>query len=102
MVVDEFYCTPPTTILTIVFSANKTFLSHDLFNKDGKGPMEILKGEELDQTLLIFAPLCFPSICNLIVSLKHRLGNLGSIDYILKLKALSSYIFIQDSHFLSQ
>jgi hypothetical protein len=31
--------------------------------------MELLKGEKLDQMLLKFAPLCSPSIRNLIVSL---------------------------------
>jgi hypothetical protein len=60
---------------------------HHLFNEDGKGPMEILKGEKLDQMLLKFVPLCSPKIRNVIASLKHHPGNFNSIDYILKLKA---------------
>ncbi len=50
----------------------------------------------------MFTPLCSPSICNLIVSMKHHLDNLGSLDYILKLKALSGYDYIQDNCFPGQ
>jgi hypothetical protein len=56
--------------------------------------MEFFKGEKLDQMLLKFVLLCSPSIHNLIVSLKHYLGNFDSIDYILKLKALFGYNYI--------
>jgi hypothetical protein len=102
MVIDEVCCTPTTTTLAIALFMNKKFLSHHLLNKDGEGPMEFLKGEKLDQTLLKFIPLCFTSICNIIASLKHCLGNSGSIDYILKLKALSGYDYIQDNYLPSQ
>jgi hypothetical protein len=37
MVIDEVYCVP--------FATFKTFLYHHLFNKDGKGFMELLKCE---------------------------------------------------------
>jgi hypothetical protein len=40
MVVDEVCRTPTATTLAIALSMNKTFHSHNLFNKDGKGPME--------------------------------------------------------------
>jgi hypothetical protein len=73
-----------------------------LFNKDEKGHVELIKGEKLHQISLNFAPLCSPSIHNLIVSLKHRLGNLGSIDYILKLKALFGYDYTYDNLFPCQ
>ncbi len=46
-----------TTTSAIVLSTSKTFFFHNFFNKDGKGPMEFLKGEKLDQMLLKFAPL---------------------------------------------
>ncbi len=62
--------------------------------------MELHKGEKLDQMLLKFTPLCSPSIHNLVASLKHCPGNFGSIDCILKLKALSIYDYIQDKIFL--
>jgi hypothetical protein len=64
--------------------------------------MELLKGEKLDPMLLRFAPLCSPSMRNLIISFKHRLGNSGSINYILKLKALFGYNYIQDRCFPGQ
>jgi hypothetical protein len=93
MVTNEVFCTPIVTTLAITLSTSKTFISYHLFNEDG-GPMEFLKGEKLDQMLLKFVLLCSPSICNLITSLKHCLDNFGSINYILKLKAMSSYNYI--------
>jgi hypothetical protein len=94
MVVEEVCRMTLATTLAITLSTSKTFLSRQLFNEDGEGHVEVLKGEKLDQTLLKFAPLCFDGICNFIASLKHHLGNLGSIDYIHKLKVLFSYDFI--------
>jgi hypothetical protein len=64
--------------------------------------MEFLKGEKLNQMLLKFTPLCSPSIRNLIVSLKHSFDNLGSFDYIFKLKTLFGYDYIQDNYFFGQ
>jgi hypothetical protein len=87
MVVDEVYHMPIAIISSIVLSMSKTFFSRHLFNKDGRGPMELFKSEKLDQMLLKFAPLCSPSIHNLIASLKHCPNNFGSIDCIIKLKA---------------
>ncbi len=46
--------------------------------------------------------LCSLSIHNLIISLKHRLNNSSSLDYIFKLKALFGYDYIQGSCFPSQ
>jgi hypothetical protein len=87
---------------TIVLSISNTFLSCHLFNEDRKDPMEFFEGEKLDQTLLKFTPLCSPNICNLIISLKQHLGNLGFVDYILQLMALFGYDYIYDSCFLGQ
>ncbi len=94
MLVEEICHMPISTTLAITLSISKTFLSRHLFNDDGEGHVEVLKDEKLDQALLKFAPLCFDGICNLIASLKHHLGNLGSIDYIHKLNVLSGYDFI--------
>jgi hypothetical protein len=94
MVTDEVYCTPIATSLAIIFSMNKIFLFHHLFNEDGQGPMELLKGEKLNQTLLKFAPMCSLGIHNLIASLKHHPDNLISFDCIFKLKALFGYDYI--------
>ncbi len=102
MIVNEV-CRVSTAITSaIVLSTNKIFLSCYLFNEDGEGVVEFFKGEKLDQTLFKFSPLCSLGICTLIVSLKHCRGNSGSIDCILKLKALSSYNYIQNNCFLSQ
>jgi hypothetical protein len=87
----EVYRTPIATTLVIALSVNKTFLSHHLFNEDGQGLIELLKGEKLDQMLLKFTSLCSPSIHNLITSLKHRSSNSNSTNYILKLKVLFGY-----------
>jgi len=65
MVVDKVYCMLTATTLAIVLFVSKTFFFHHLFNKDGEGPMELFKGDNLDQTWLKFAHLCFPSTCNL-------------------------------------
>jgi hypothetical protein len=90
-------------LLRLLFlSTNKIFLSCYLFNEDGEGVVEFFKGEKLDQMLFKFSPLCSLGICTLIASLKHCHGNLGSIDCILKLKALFSYNYIQNNCFFSQ
>jgi hypothetical protein len=102
MVANEVCRMPTSTSSTIALFVSKSFLSRYLFNKDGEGPMELLKGKKLNQTLLKFTPLCSPSICNLIVLLKHRFNNLGSLDYILKLKALCNYDYIQNNYFPGQ
>jgi hypothetical protein len=80
MVVDEVCRMPTPTTSVIALSTNKTFLFRHLFNEDGQGPMELFKGEKLDQMLLKFVPLCSLGICNLIASLKHCHGNSDSID----------------------
>jgi len=100
MVANEVCHMPTTTILAIALFASKTFFFCHTFNEDGEGLVKLFKGEKLHQMLLKFAPLCSPSIHNLITSLKHHLGDSGSIDYILKLKVLSSYDYIKDSCFL--
>jgi hypothetical protein len=67
---------------------------HQLFNEDGEGFIELLKGENLNQTMLKFAPLCSPYIHTFITSFKHDMKNMSSIHYILMLNALSPYKYI--------
>jgi hypothetical protein len=55
---------------------NKSFIFYHLFNEDGEGPMQLLKGEKLN-------PLCSLGICNLIASLMHHPNNPSSLDYTL-------------------
>jgi hypothetical protein len=94
MVVDKVCQTLTTTSSAITWSTSKTFLSRHLFNKDGEGFVELVKGEKRNQTLLKFTPLCSPGIHNLIASLKHRHNNPSSLNYILKLKASFGYDYI--------
>jgi hypothetical protein len=67
MVVDKVCCKLTATFSTIALFMSKIFLSCHLFNEDGQGPVELLKGKKLNQTLLKFAAMCFPSIHSLIV-----------------------------------
>jgi hypothetical protein len=48
---------PNFTSFAITLIVNKTFLYH-LFNENGEGPIELLKGEKFNQTMSTFAPLC--------------------------------------------
>jgi hypothetical protein len=67
---------------------------HQLFNEDGEGFIELLKGENLNQNMLKFAPLCSPHIHTFIASFKHDFKNMGSINYIFMLNALSPYKYV--------
>jgi hypothetical protein len=100
MVAKEVLCMPNamSSIMTLVVS--KTFLFCHLFNEIGQGIVELLKGDKFNETLLEYVPLCPPNIHNLISSIKHCLGNMGSIDSILMFKALSPYDYNHDNCFL--
>jgi hypothetical protein len=99
MVVYEGYYMPIATTLAMALYVRKTFLFNHLFNENGQGSVELLKGEKLNQMLLKFIPLCSFNIHNLIISLKHHPGNSNFVDCILKLKALFGYDYIHDSFF---
>ncbi len=99
MVTNEVCCMPTATFLVITLFTSKTFISRHLFNEDRQGLMELLKGEKLNQTLLKFAPMCFPSIHNLI---KASSRYSSSLDCILKLKARFGYHYILDNYFIGQ
>jgi hypothetical protein len=77
MVTKEVLCTPNSISFVISLAVSKTFLSHHLFNEDGEVHVELLKGEKLNQAMLMFVPLCFPNIRNLISSIKHCPGNMA-------------------------
>jgi hypothetical protein len=59
-------CTSNATSSVISLAMSKTFLFLHLFNEDGEVPLELLKGEKLNQTMSMFVPLCSPNIPNLI------------------------------------
>jgi hypothetical protein len=75
---------------------SKTLLSCHLFNEDGEVPVE------LHSSHVNVHSFVFSYIHNLILLIKHRLGNMGSLDSIFVLKSLSPYDYIQDSCFLEQ
>jgi hypothetical protein len=60
----------------VVPATSKTFMFHQLFNEGGEGFTELLKGENLNQTMLKFSPLCSLHIHTLITSFKHHLKNM--------------------------
>jgi hypothetical protein len=97
MVIDKVCRTPITTTLVIPLFTKRNFFLITCSMRMEK-VLWSFSGEKLHQTLLKFIPLYSPSICNLIASLKHHLGNLGSIDYILKLKVFFGYNYIQHNY----
>jgi hypothetical protein len=80
-------------IFAILLSASKTFLVTHLFDDNGDGPMELLKGEQLKHIQDKFFELNSPNVHNLIVFFKHHLGR-GYIDNILELKSKSHYDYV--------
>ncbi len=56
------------------FATNKTFLYMCLLNEDGDGPMELFRGDKLNQLLEKFTEFYSPNIKNLVSSLKHCSG----------------------------
>ncbi len=102
MVAGKVVRMPDATSFAISLAVSKMFLFHQVFNEDGESLMEFLKGEKVNQTMLMFIPLCSPNIHNLISSIKHRPGNMGFLDSILIFKSLSPYDYIQDNFFLKQ
>jgi hypothetical protein len=61
MIIEKVCHMPISTTLAITLFTIKKFISCHLFNEDGEGPMEVLKGEKLNQTLLKLVPLCMKS-----------------------------------------
>ncbi len=53
--------TPDTKISTITLNANKAFLAHHLFNKNGEEHVEILKGEKLNEVMESSNPSILPT-----------------------------------------
>jgi hypothetical protein len=58
-VVKKVLCTPNATSSIISLVVNKTFLSDHLFNEDGQVIIELLKGDKLNETVLVHS-LVFP------------------------------------------
>lgn len=54
--------TPRATTLAIALVANNYFFSKHLLNKDGEGPVEVLKGIKLHQMMDMFIVLSLPNV----------------------------------------
>jgi len=63
-----------------------------LFNEDGEGPMEFLKGDKLHQVMDKFTTLCSPNVRKLMVLFKHHPDKKGYINNIIVLKLRSVMI----------
>jgi hypothetical protein len=94
MVEEEVSHTLGVPALAIALVANKTFLFEHLLNKDGKGLVEVSKGNKLHQVMDKFIALSSPNFQNLIVSFKHQPGNKRYVSNILDLKTNNGYCFI--------
>ncbi len=77
MVAKEVLRMANVTSFVIALIVSKTFLSSHLFNENGQGTNELLKGDKFNETLLKFIPLCSPKIHNIISFVKHCLGKMG-------------------------
>jgi len=79
------------TLSTISLDASKPFLSKHLFNEDGDGLVEPLKGDKLRQMMDKFTTLYSPNIQNLVASYKQRPNNKRYIFSIMSFKANNDY-----------
>jgi hypothetical protein len=71
LVEKEVSCTFSGKLFAIDLYGSKSFLSQQLFNKDGDDLMELLKGDQLNKMMGNFFPLYFPNIPNVITLFKH-------------------------------
>jgi hypothetical protein len=102
LVEEEVCCTLSGKNFAIDLYGSKSFLSEQLFNKDGDHLMELLKGDQPNKMMDNFFPLYSPNIPNVITLFKHCPINRGYIDNILLLKFKNHCEYIQNSCFLRQ
>jgi hypothetical protein len=93
LIAEEVNPTPNAKIFAISLNVNKTFLITHLFDDNGDGLMDLLKGKQLEQIQNKFLKLNLPNVRNLVAFFKHRLG-CGYSDNILELKSKSRYDYI--------
>jgi hypothetical protein len=80
----------------------QNLLIEHLFNEDGEGLVEFLKGNKLHEVMDKFTTLCSPNIRNLVALFKHHSDNKGYIDNILALKLKSVMITFKTIVFLNK
>jgi hypothetical protein len=59
---EDVSCTPRATLLAITLTTNKKFIFKHLLNEDGKGLIEVLKGNNLHQMMDKFIVLSLPNV----------------------------------------
>ncbi len=79
----------------------QNLMAKHLFNEDGEGLVEVLKGTKLHQVVDKFTTLCSPNVRNLVALFKHHSNNKGYIDNILVLKFKSVMITFRIIIFLN-
>ncbi len=79
LIEEEASHTPRATTSAIALVIGKTFLLEHLLNKDGEGPVEVLKNDKLCRMMDKFIVLFSPNVRNLVVSFKHRLRDKGYV-----------------------
>jgi hypothetical protein len=77
-------------------------LAEHLFNEDGEGLMEFLKGNKLHQVMDKFTTLCSTNLRNSVALFKHHSNNKGYIDNILALKFINVMITFRIIVFLDR
>ncbi len=80
----------------------QNLLVEHLFNEDGEGLVEFLKGNKLHHVMDKFTTLCSPNVRNLVALFKHHLNNKGYIDDIVALKFISVMITFKIIVFLDE
>jgi hypothetical protein len=80
----------------------KNLMVEHLFNDNGEGLVEFLKGDKLHQVMDKFMTLCYPNVRNLVALFKHHLDNKGYIDNILALTFKSVMITFKIIIFLDK
>jgi hypothetical protein len=77
LVEEEVCCTLSGKFFAIDLYGSKSFLSQQLFNKDGDDLMEHLTSDQPNKMMDNFFPLYFPNISNVITLFKHCPINKG-------------------------
>ncbi len=73
-----------------------------LLYEDGDNPMELLRGDKLNEMMDKFIEFCSFNIKNLISSLKHCPKSQDCLSNIMSFKYKIGYDYIQDNYFPSQ
>jgi hypothetical protein len=99
---EEVSHSPSITNFIITLAASKTFIFMHLLYKDGDNPMELLRGDKLNEMMDKFIEFCSLNTKNLVSSLKHCPKSQYYLSNIMSFKYKIGYDYIQDNPFPSQ